>query len=129
MKTITIKQGGVFPGPPHEVYELWMDSEKHAVFTKGETKMSRKVGGEFVTFDGWATGKNIELIPDKKIVQTWRGEDWPEGHYSTLTLKLVAAKSGTKFMFTQENVPSTVSKDVAKGWKQYYWEPMKKALG
>lgn len=128
MKTTTIKQGGMFTGTPHEVYELWMDAKKHATFTGSLAKIDRKVGGKFTTFDGWATGENIELVPDKKIVQTWRGEDWPAGHYSTLMIKLLPAKNGTKLLFTQTDVPTTVAKDVADGWRQYYWEPMKKTL-
>jgi len=128
MKTITIKQGGMFPGTPHQIYELWMDSKKHASFTGGTVKMGRKIGGTFTTFDGWATGENIELAPDKKIVQTWRGEDWPTGHYSTITIRLLPAKGGTKLLFTQTDVPTAVAKDVAEGWRQYYWGPMKQTL-
>lgn len=128
MKTTTIKQGGMFPGTPHQVYELWMDAKKHGSFTGGTAKIDRKVGGKFTTFDGWATGENIELVPDKKIVQAWRGEDWPAGYYSTITIKLLPTKKGTKLIFTQKDVPVSVAKDVADGWRQYYWEPMKRAL-
>lgn len=128
MKTSTIKQGAMMPGTPHEVFELWMDEKKHAGFTKGEAKISRQVGGSFVTFDGWASGKNVEIVKDQKVVQTWRGEDWPAGHYSTLTLALQPTHGGTKLMFTQVDVPTAVAKDVAEGWRQYYWGPMKRAL-
>lgn len=129
MKTQTIKQGCMLPGTPHQVYELWLDSKKHSAFTNGAAKLSRKIGGSFATFDGWASGKNIELIPDKKIVQSWRGEDWPEGHFSLLTVKLLpAANKSTKLMFTQTEVPTSVAKSIAQGWKDYYWEPMNEFL-
>ena len=116
------------PGTPHQVFELLMDEKKHAAFTGGEAKMSRQVGGSFVTFDGWASGKNVELVPDKKIVQTWRGDDWPPGHFSTVTFQLVKAPKGTKLLFTQADVPLSVAKDIAKGWREYYWTPMKEFL-
>lgn len=128
LKTVTIKQGAMLPGAPHQVYELLMDSTKHAAFSGGETQISRKVGGSFHTFDGWASGKNIELVPDQKIVQTWRGDDWPAGHYSTVKFQLIKAPQGTKLLFTQTDVPASVAKDIAKGWREYYWEPMKQAL-
>ncbi len=124
--TTSIKQGGMIPGTPHQIYEAWMDSASHSKLTGSEAKISRAVGGEFSTFGGWATGKNIELIKDKKIIQTWRGEDWPEGHFSTLTVHLLPAPGGTKLLFTQTGVPLAVAKDIAQGWKDFYWEPMKK---
>jgi len=74
----------------HEVYEALMDSKKHAEFTHSPAIIDRKVGGEFSTFDGWASGTTLELIPDKKIVQKWRAADWPQGHYSTVTFELRA---------------------------------------
>lgn len=118
----------MMPGTPHEVFELWVDEVRHADFTGGEAKISRQIGGSFVTFDGWASGKNVELVKDRKIVQTWRGEDWPAGYTSTLTIVLQPTAGGTKLMFTQTDVPTPVAKDVAAGWRQYYWGPMKKAL-
>lgn len=128
MKTITLTQCCMLPGTPHQVYELLMDEKQHASFTGGETKISRKVGGDFTTFDGWASGKNVELVPDQKIVQTWRADDWPTGHYSTISIKLLKAPKGTKLLFTQTDVPAAYAKSIAQGWKDYYWEPMKQAL-
>jgi activator of HSP90 ATPase len=128
MKTVTIKQGAMMPGTPHQVFELLMDNAKHAKFTGGEASISRKEGGSFSAFDGWATGTNMEIIKDKKIVQTWRGSDWPDGHYSIATFTLLSAKGGTKLLFSQTNVPSTFARDIANGWRQYYWAPMKELL-
>lgn len=128
MKTVTLSQSATFPGTPHEVYELLMDAKKHAAFTGGEAEISRKVGGSFKTFDGWAEGKNLELVPDKKIVQTWRNSDWPEGHYSTITFELRKTKSTTRLDFTQTDLPSQFAKAIARGWKDYYWGPMRQEL-
>lgn len=128
MKTISIKQGAMLPGTPHEVYELFMDSEKHAQFTGDEATISRKIGGTFSTFGSWASGKNIELVPDQKIVQTWRATDWPKGHYSTITILLAKAKGGTKLMFQQTDIPASKAKDIAQGWKDFYWSPLKLIL-
>ncbi len=118
----------MLPATPHQVYELLMDERQHAVFTGGEAKISREVGGEFTTFDGWASGKNIELVPDKKIVQTWRADDWPAGHYSTITIKLIKTPKGTKLLFTQTDVPANRAKSIARGWRDYYWQPMRLTL-
>lgn len=129
MKTTTIKQGAMMPGTPHEVFELLMDSKKHAEFTGGEASIERKIGGAFNTFDGWATGTTIELIKDKKIVQKWRGSEWPTGHFSVATFTLLPAPGGnTKLLFSQTDVPTAFAKDIAKGWREFYWIPMKNLL-
>lgn len=118
----------MLPGSPHEIFELWMDEKQHAGFTNGEAKIDRRVGGAFTTFDGWATGTTVELVPDKKIVQRWRAEDWPADHYSTITVVLAPALKGTKVMFTQTELPTSFAKNVTQGWRDYYWGPMKEAL-
>jgi activator of HSP90 ATPase len=129
METKTIKQSVTIKAKPHEVYEALMDSKKHTGFTGGEATISRKLGGKFSTFEGYAEGINVELEQDKKIVQTWRAEDWPEGHYSKATFTFAAVAGGTKLTFTQTGVPAEQYKDVAQGWKAYYWKPMKELLG
>jgi len=125
----TIKQEVKFGAIPHEVYELLMDSKKHSGFTGEEAKISREVGGKFSVYGGYAEGENLELIPDKKIVQKWRSEDWPEGHYSTVTFEFEESEEGCKLKFTQENVPDENCKDIEEGWEDYYWKPMEEILG
>ncbi len=77
-----IKQTIPFKTTPHEVYEALMDSKKHAAFTGGKASISRAVGGRMMAYANYITGKNIQLVPDKKIVQDWRAVDWPEGYFS-----------------------------------------------
>ncbi|MBI4283715.1 MAG: SRPBCC domain-containing protein, partial [Chloroflexi bacterium] len=69
-----------------------------------------------------------ELVPDKKIVQTWRASDWPEGHYSKVIFSLKEIKGGTHLTFTQTGVPEEQYEDIAQGWRDYYWAPIKKML-
>ena len=75
----TIRQSVTFNATPHDVYEALMDSTKHAEFTGDEAAISRVVGGPVMAYGGYITGKNLELAPDEKIVQTWRASDWPAG--------------------------------------------------
>ncbi len=128
METRTIRQSVTFKATPHDVYEALMDSKKHSQFSGGEAIISREVGGKFTAFDGYSEGTNLELVPDKKIVQTWRASDWPEGHYSTVTFSLSEVKGGTKLTFTQTEVPAEQYKDISQGWHDFYWTPMKQML-
>jgi activator of HSP90 ATPase len=115
METKTIKQTVAIKAGAHDVYEALMDSKKHAGFTGGEAVVSRKVGGKFTAYDGYAEGVNLELVPDKKIVQSWRASDWPEGHYSRATFAFQATAGGTKLTFTQTDVPEEFAADVSRG--------------
>lgn len=126
MKTKDIHQTVAFAATPPEMYEALMDEKKHAEFTGSHAEVSRKVGGEFSVWDGSLSGKNLELVPDKKIVQSWRADDWPKGCYSTVTFEFTESKDGTKLNFTQIGIPDEFYKDIKEGWYTYYWEPLKK---
>lgn len=128
MKTKTIRQSATFKATPHEVYEAIMDSRKHGELTGSQVTMRRGVGGEFSVYGGDIEGTNMELVPDQKIVQSWRYSDWPEGHYSKVTFSLKEVAGGTRLTFTQTGVPLEHYEDIAQGWRDYYWEPMKEML-
>ena len=124
-----IRQRVTLPAKPHDVFEAFMDSKKHSKFTGGPAKISRAVGGKFSVFGGYATGETRELVKDKKIVQTWRAEDFPAKHVSKITLTLKRVPGGTLVSFFHSNVPAKTVKGITQGWKTYYWEPMKKMFG
>lgn len=123
-----IRQRVTFKAAPHAVYEALMDSRKHAKFTNGGAKISRKVGGEIMAFDGYITGRNLELVPDQKIVQAWHASEWDEGHMSKVTFKLSPVAAVTRLNFTHSNVPDKFVEDIRQGWIDNYWEPMKVML-
>ena len=129
-KTKVIEQEILIKCAPHEIYEAFMDSKIHSKFTESKAKISREIGGSYSVFEGGLNGKNVELIPDKKIVQTWRseGENWPKGYYSIITLILEPVDTGTMIKFTHINVPEGAYESVKEGWDTYYWEPLKELL-
>jgi activator of HSP90 ATPase len=128
METKTVRQTITFKAPPHEIYEALMDSKKHSRFTGDKATISRKVGGKFSVFDGYSEGVNLELVPDVKIVQSWRASDWPEGHYSEASFTFKEIPGGTRLSFIQTGVPANQYDDISQGWRDYYWAPMKEML-
>ncbi|MES0342202.1 MAG: SRPBCC domain-containing protein [Candidatus Humimicrobiaceae bacterium] len=111
---------------PHMVFETLMDSEKHSELTGSNANISRETGGSFEVWDGYIEGNNIDIVPDKKIVQNWLGEEecWPKGHYSVITIELEEVKDGTRLDFTQEDMPADCYDNFYKGWYDNYWNPM-----
>jgi activator of HSP90 ATPase len=128
MKTRTIRQSVTFKASAHEVYEALMDSGKHGRFTEAKATISRKVGGKFSVWEGQIEGVNLELVPDGKVVQSWRMDDWPEGHFSKATFQFEESDGKTKLTFVQTGVPEEFYEDIKQGWRDYYWEPMKEML-
>jgi len=128
METRNIRQSVTIKASPHDVYEALMDSKKHAKFTGGKASISREVGGKFTAFDDYCEGVNLELVPDKKIVQSWRANDWPEGHYSQAIFALKETPGGTNLTFTQTGVPEDQHDAISQGWRDYYWAPLKEML-
>lgn len=124
----TIKRTVFFKATPHELYEAFMDAKKHSRFTDTNAKISRRIGGKFSVWHGYIKGSNIKLVPDKKIVQKWTSADFPEGHYTDVTLEFKKSGNGTKLVFTQKNVPDENYDDTAKGWDYYYWKPLKEMI-
>ena len=68
-----------------------MDSKRHAKLAGSRTTVSRRVGGAFKVGRD-LEGKNLKLTEDRKIVQSWRADDWPKGHYSRATFLLSRTK-------------------------------------
>ena len=130
MRTRTIRQTVVLPGTPEAVYRALMTTREHEAFTESPARISPKVGGAFRAWDGYIRGKNLELVPGKTIVQAWRAaeEDWPEDHFSTVTFRLSPVRNGTRLTMTHADVPADHASQLASGWKEFYWEPLKRYL-
>lgn len=130
MKSRTIHQSVTIKPPPQKVYSALMSSRLHSAFTGDVARISRKVGGAFSAFSGYARGKNLELVKDEKIVQTWRADEehWPKNHISTVTFLLDSVGKNTRLVFTHEGVPEEYVGSIADGWKTYYWKPLKEML-
>jgi activator of HSP90 ATPase len=91
-------------------------------------EIDREVGGAFSLFGGHIIGRNLELIPNKRIVQAWRVVDWPEGVYSIARFELKAQGSGTHLVFDHTGFPEDLRGRLAKGWQNHYWKRLKEFL-
>ncbi len=124
----TVRQKVTLKASPKKIYALLMDADKHSALIGAPVALESVVGGKLSAWDGAIKGINVELTPGKRIVQMWRSEDWPEGHYSTATFELQPIDGGTQLVFTQTGVPASMYDDIVNGWKSFYWQPMKAAL-
>jgi uncharacterized protein YndB with AHSA1/START domain len=128
--TKTIQQSVRFAAPPRTLFEMYLDSEKHSAATGGKATMSRKVGGAFTAWNNQLRGRNLLIVPNRLIVQTWRSVNFKPGDAdSILILQFSKVPGGGRVDLVHVNVPPQDHKGVTKGWPNYYWKPWKKYLG
>jgi activator of HSP90 ATPase len=127
MEVTTIKQKIVVSATRDEVYEAFTDEEKHSAFTGSKATFDIQVGGKFTAWDGYISGKNLELDKGKRIVQEWITTEWPSGYPpSRLELTFKKTEEGTEILMVHSNVPVEQSADYKQGWVDFYWKPLKK---
>ena len=128
MKTnvVTIKQKVIILASPDEVYEALVDPKKHSEFTGAKATGKAKVDGKFTAWDGYSFGKYLAIEKGKRILQEWQTTDWPEGYPpSKLELTLQETPKGTELTMIHSDVPAEQDKELADGWIEYYWNPLK----
>lgn len=110
---------------PQKVYEAYTNPEIHAAFTGDDAAGKAMAGEKFNAYGDYITGKYIELVKDKKIVQEWQTAEWPEGYPpSRLTLTLEPSDKGTLLTMLHTDVPESQAESYRQGWIEHYWEPM-----
>jgi uncharacterized protein YndB with AHSA1/START domain len=127
---LTFTVSDIIPASKQTVYSAWLDGEQHAAMTNtGFAIASTKVGESFMAHDGYITGKNVELAPGSKIVQSWRSTEFLEDEADSLIeVTFAEATGGTLVTLTHSNLPSHGTQ-YESGWKAYYFEPMKEYFG
>jgi uncharacterized protein YndB with AHSA1/START domain len=137
----SIHQEVTLKAEPARVYEALTDADKFqrvmllsAAVKSGMVQMtvpaeiSGEAGGAFTLFGGHIRGRNIELIPNERIVQAWRAGDWAIGTYSIARFELAKDGTGTQLVFDHTGFPVGQAQHLAAGWKGNYWEPLGKFL-
>lgn len=130
MSADSFEVSAVIPAALEAVYKAWLSGEEHAAMTGGGATGSARVGGQFTAWDGYIKGKNLELGPGKRIVQSWRTSEFADGDAdSRLEVVLVPVKGGTKVTLRHSNIPAGHGAGYKSGWVEHYFGPMKEYFG
>lgn len=116
----------LIPATPREIYDAWLDGRRHGAMTGAPARASARKGGRFSAWDGYITGRNLDLEPGRRIVQSWRTSEFAEGDAdSEIELLLTPVKTGTRLTLRHRNVPEGHTGYRDGGWREFYFEPMK----
>ncbi len=124
----TIHQEVDFKASAKRIYEALLNDKEHGEFTGAPAKISGDVGGAFSCHGGMVVGRNVELIPNKRIVQAWRIGDWDEGVYSIVRIELKEQGSQTRLILDHTGLPEGKGEHLEGGWHKMYWEPLRSYL-
>ena len=111
---------------PERVYRALVDGRAFAELTGAPASAEPNEGAAFSLFGGHITGRHIELVPDRRVVQAWRAKTWPEGQYSIARFELRADGKGTKLVFDHDGFPEDMKDHLASGWQANYWDKLAK---
>jgi uncharacterized protein YndB with AHSA1/START domain len=115
----------IIPATPAQVYHAWLSSDEHSRMTGSPASVSDLVGGEFDAWDGYIHGKNLELIPDRRIVQSWRTSEFSDTEPdSRIEVSLEPDGKQTRLTLKHTGLPPH-GDQYEQGWVESYFEPMK----
>lgn len=124
-----VKQSVVLRASARELYAMYLNPRTHAAITGHEVEIGARPGARFRAFDGALTGRILQTVPGRLIVQAWRSRPFHKDDLdSTLVLRFTPCGEKGRIDLTHVNVPDHDYKGVNNGWKQYYWNPWRKFL-
>jgi activator of HSP90 ATPase len=77
--TTTVTEDIEFQTSAKDLYDVFVQPAKLAAWTRSAPQVDPRVGGQVVLFQGNVRGEFTVLEEGKKIEQTWRLPQWPQG--------------------------------------------------
>jgi activator of HSP90 ATPase len=115
-----------FKAGSQRIYEVLLDSKLFAVLTGLPAEIDPKAGGAFSLFGDQIAGRNVELIPNQRIVQAWRPTHWDPGIYSIVKFELKQHASACALVLDHTGFPQGYSDHLDAGWRMHYLDPLRK---
>ncbi|GAB1446964.1 hypothetical protein MASR2M41_27930 [Flammeovirgaceae bacterium] len=109
----------IISAPPEDVFLALTNPATIHLWSGEEAEMSTEVGSEFSLWEGSITGKNLEFVESKKIVQQWYFGDQKED--SIVTILLHPHQQGTSVELRHTNIPDDAYEDILEGWNEVYF--------
>jgi len=103
---------------PSEVYSALTNPYTIELWSGYPAEMTTEPGSEFSLWEGDITGRNIEFVQDKKLVQEWYfGE---QSEKSIVTISIFPDKDNSSVTVEHTNIPDEEFDNIAEGWREYY---------
>ncbi len=115
----------LIPATRESIYDAWLNSSGHSKMTGSPANVSAIEGGAFDAWDGYISGKNVELESPSRIVQKWRTVEFEDSDEdSSLEITFEPEGNGTRVTIRHTNLPGH-GMQYRQGWIDAYFTPMK----
>jgi activator of HSP90 ATPase len=114
----TFKKTFKINAEPSDVYSALTNPYTIELWSGYPAIMSEEPGSDFSLWDGDITGKNLEFVKDKKVVQEWYFGDQSEK--SVVTITIYPDKNDSAVNVEHVNIPDEDFADIADGWREFY---------
>jgi len=114
-----------FSVAPDILYNGWLDSRTHSEMTGGESNIQPTKNKEFLAWDGYISCKNLELVPNQLIKQSWRSSDFKKDQEdSILELQFVSLGNNKTKLILKHSHLTDADMHYKQGWFDSYFIPM-----
>lgn len=130
--TSTLHLEPTFNTTAEQLYITLLDAQRIVAWSRSPPQIEAfppKEGSSFKLFGGSITGRLIKLIPNERIVQLWRLEEWKTGHYAELDIQLVQGAGETKMVVKWSGIPIGEEDRVRNNFENYYIKSIKITFG
>jgi activator of HSP90 ATPase len=120
------KQKYTIKASKRKVWNALVNPKRINEWGGGPSKMTGEVGFRFSLWKGEVFGKNITVENNSLLVQEWYAGRWDEP--SIVTFELKESNGVTELNLKHEKVPDHEEKELKKGWKSDYINPLIKLV-
>jgi activator of HSP90 ATPase len=114
----TFKKTFKINAEPSDIYTALTNPSTIELWSGYPAEMSTEPGSEFSLWEGDITGRNLEFVQDKKVVQEWYfGE---QADKSIVTINISADGENSLVTVEHTNIPDDDFTDISEGWREYY---------
>lgn len=107
------------------LFHAWLDSAEHSSFTGSEAVIDPTIEGSFTAWEGYISGKTLELDPPNMILQSWRTTEFADSDAdSKLEILFESISNGTRLTLFHTDIPEGQGDMYKEGWEEYYFKPM-----
>jgi activator of HSP90 ATPase len=107
---------------PARIYAALLDSKLFTAFSHEPADIHGEPGGTFSMFGARILGRNVELVPNQRVVQAWRSAGWDPGTYSIVRFDLKEQGTQTRVLLDHTGFPVGDYDSLYSGWKSHYWD-------
>lgn len=126
MKKEALRVSTTVPAAPTTLYLAWLSSEQHSAMTSGPAKIDSTVGGKFTALGGYISGKLVILDLGRRLVMSWRTNDFPrEAPDSRVEVHLEALGGSTRVTVLHTDIPEGQAERYRSTWNDQYFGPMR----